>query len=196
MKYAKRLFGLKRCGRCSLPLGSNEMVMRARDEVFHLSCFTCAACNQVRPATLVAASSTQESPVDDLFWGIGFSVETAVGQRRHLRNARRRRLLPTPLRDASTAAAAATATTATTTATTATTITTTTAAATASRAGVRSLVFGSAPERLRFGRNDEPRPRAEPDGGPPRHPSAPSAASAPSAPPAAPSARLRLPFPC
>jgi LIM domain len=42
-----RLFGVRRCNRCCLPLGSNELVMRARDAVFHLACFTCAACNQV-----------------------------------------------------------------------------------------------------------------------------------------------------
>ncbi|XP_057371603.1 LIM/homeobox protein Lhx2-like [Daphnia carinata] len=41
-----RLFGVRRCNRCCLPLGSNELVMRARDAVFHLACFTCAACNQ------------------------------------------------------------------------------------------------------------------------------------------------------
>ncbi|XP_065560465.1 LIM/homeobox protein Lhx9-like isoform X2 [Artemia franciscana] len=41
-----RLHGIRRCGRCGLVLGPNDLVMRARDFIYHLSCFTCAACNQ------------------------------------------------------------------------------------------------------------------------------------------------------
>ncbi|KAG8190085.1 hypothetical protein JTE90_006025 [Oedothorax gibbosus] len=44
-----RLFSVKRCTRCHLSISPNELVMRARDHVYHLHCFTCAACN--RPLT-------------------------------------------------------------------------------------------------------------------------------------------------
>ncbi|XP_066996698.1 LIM/homeobox protein Lhx9 [Anabrus simplex] len=40
-----RLFGMKRCARCQATILSSEMVMRARDLVFHVHCFTCAVCN-------------------------------------------------------------------------------------------------------------------------------------------------------
>ncbi|KAI5701205.1 hypothetical protein M8J76_012176 [Diaphorina citri] len=39
-----RLFGVKRCGRCQMGISSSELVMRARDLVFHLHCFTCISC--------------------------------------------------------------------------------------------------------------------------------------------------------
>ncbi|XP_050411542.1 LIM/homeobox protein Lhx9 [Patella vulgata] len=44
-----RRFGVKRCARCHLGIAANELVMRARDVVYHLSCFTCNSCN--RPLT-------------------------------------------------------------------------------------------------------------------------------------------------
>ncbi|KAK2189131.1 hypothetical protein NP493_115g14000 [Ridgeia piscesae] len=44
-----RLFGVKRCARCDLGISANEMVMRARDYVYHLTCFSCASCD--RPLT-------------------------------------------------------------------------------------------------------------------------------------------------
>ena len=37
---------MKRCARCDLGISSNEMVMRARDYVYHLTCFTCASCDR------------------------------------------------------------------------------------------------------------------------------------------------------
>nr|CAD7426666.1 unnamed protein product [Timema monikensis] len=40
-----RLFGMKRCARCQAAILSSELVMRARDLVFHVHCFTCAVCN-------------------------------------------------------------------------------------------------------------------------------------------------------
>ncbi|NP_001269150.1 LIM/homeobox protein Lhx9-like [Bombyx mandarina] len=39
-----RLFCVKRCGRCCNGITANELVMRARDLVYHLNCFTCVAC--------------------------------------------------------------------------------------------------------------------------------------------------------
>ncbi|XP_072016106.1 LIM/homeobox protein Lhx9-like [Amphiura filiformis] len=41
-----RRFGVKRCARCDQGIAAHEMVMRARDMVFHLGCFTCATCNR------------------------------------------------------------------------------------------------------------------------------------------------------
>ncbi|XP_065161120.1 protein apterous-like isoform X1 [Atheta coriaria] len=40
-----RLFGMKRCGRCHATILSSELVMRARDSVFHVHCFSCAECS-------------------------------------------------------------------------------------------------------------------------------------------------------
>ncbi|XP_062815567.1 LIM/homeobox protein Lhx2 isoform X3 [Anolis carolinensis] len=42
-----RRFSVQRCGRCHLGISASEMVMRARELVFHLSCFTCASCARV-----------------------------------------------------------------------------------------------------------------------------------------------------
>ncbi|XP_066503547.1 LIM/homeobox protein Lhx9 isoform X2 [Hoplias malabaricus] len=39
-------FSVQRCARCHLGISASEMVMRARDSVYHLSCFTCASCNK------------------------------------------------------------------------------------------------------------------------------------------------------
>ncbi|XP_050312113.1 LIM/homeobox protein Lhx9-like isoform X2 [Anthonomus grandis grandis] len=39
-----RLFGMKRCARCQATILSSELVMRARDLVFHVHCFTCQVC--------------------------------------------------------------------------------------------------------------------------------------------------------
>ncbi|XP_035684412.1 LIM/homeobox protein Lhx9-like isoform X1 [Branchiostoma floridae] len=44
-----RRFSVKRCARCHLGISASEMVMRARDLVFHLNCFMCETCN--RPLT-------------------------------------------------------------------------------------------------------------------------------------------------
>lgn len=35
---------MKRCGRCQAAILSSELVMRARELVFHVHCFTCAVC--------------------------------------------------------------------------------------------------------------------------------------------------------
>ncbi|XP_034232633.1 LIM/homeobox protein Lhx9-like [Thrips palmi] len=40
-----RLFGMKRCARCQAAISSSELVMRARELVFHVACFTCALCH-------------------------------------------------------------------------------------------------------------------------------------------------------
>ncbi|XP_077302210.1 protein apterous-like isoform X2 [Arctopsyche grandis] len=40
-----KLFGTKRCARCQASISSSELVMRARDLVFHVHCFCCALCN-------------------------------------------------------------------------------------------------------------------------------------------------------
>lgn len=37
---------MQRCSRCHLGISASEMVMRARDSVYHLSCFTCMTCNK------------------------------------------------------------------------------------------------------------------------------------------------------
>ncbi|XP_076316438.1 LIM/homeobox protein Lhx2-like [Tachypleus tridentatus] len=41
-----RMFSMKFCARCHLVITSNELVMCAREFVFHLHCFTCATCNK------------------------------------------------------------------------------------------------------------------------------------------------------
>ncbi|XP_056275895.1 LIM/homeobox protein Lhx2b isoform X2 [Pseudoliparis swirei] len=38
-------FSVQRCARCHLGISASEMVMRARDLVYHLNCFTCTACS-------------------------------------------------------------------------------------------------------------------------------------------------------
>lgn len=40
-----RLFAVSRCSRCHAGITASEMVMRARDLVYHLACFICASCN-------------------------------------------------------------------------------------------------------------------------------------------------------
>ncbi|KAF5898661.1 LIM/homeobox protein Lhx2 isoform X1, partial [Clarias magur] len=42
-----RRFSVQRCARCHLGISSSEMVMRARDLVYHLNCFTCTTCNKM-----------------------------------------------------------------------------------------------------------------------------------------------------
>ncbi|KAK5642455.1 hypothetical protein RI129_008622 [Pyrocoelia pectoralis] len=39
-----RLFAVRRCGRCQAGIAANELVMRARDLVYHLHCFSCTSC--------------------------------------------------------------------------------------------------------------------------------------------------------
>ncbi|XP_073427829.1 LIM/homeobox protein Lhx9 isoform X1 [Dendrobates tinctorius] len=41
-----RRFSVQRCARCHLGISASEMVMRARESVYHLSCFTCTTCNK------------------------------------------------------------------------------------------------------------------------------------------------------
>lgn len=36
---------MKRCARCQATILSSELVMRARELVFHVHCFSCAVCN-------------------------------------------------------------------------------------------------------------------------------------------------------
>lgn len=40
------MFSVKQCTRCHLAITPSELVMRARDFVYHLHCFTCATCNK------------------------------------------------------------------------------------------------------------------------------------------------------
>ncbi|XP_032527145.2 protein apterous-like isoform X2 [Danaus plexippus] len=40
-----RLYGSKRCSRCNTTISASELVMRARDLVFHVHCFSCALCS-------------------------------------------------------------------------------------------------------------------------------------------------------
>ncbi|NP_001153058.2 LIM/homeobox protein Lhx2a [Danio rerio] len=42
-----RRFSSQRCARCHLGISATEIVMRARDLVYHLSCFSCATCHKV-----------------------------------------------------------------------------------------------------------------------------------------------------
>ncbi|XP_053229703.1 LIM/homeobox protein Lhx2 isoform X1 [Podarcis raffonei] len=39
-----RRFSVQRCARCHLGISASEMVMRARESVYHLNCFTCSTC--------------------------------------------------------------------------------------------------------------------------------------------------------
>ncbi|XP_013183582.1 LIM/homeobox protein Lhx9-like [Amyelois transitella] len=39
-----RLYCVKRCARCGNGITANELVMRAREMVYHLTCFTCVSC--------------------------------------------------------------------------------------------------------------------------------------------------------
>lgn len=39
-----RMFAVSRCGRCHAGISANELVMRARDLVYHLHCFSCTSC--------------------------------------------------------------------------------------------------------------------------------------------------------
>lgn len=32
------------CARCGNPIGSQELIMRAKDLVYHLNCFVCVVC--------------------------------------------------------------------------------------------------------------------------------------------------------
>lgn len=41
----RRVFGAKRCTRCLASISPTELVMRVRNLVFHINCFSCAVCN-------------------------------------------------------------------------------------------------------------------------------------------------------
>ncbi|CAG2241146.1 LHX2_9 [Mytilus edulis] len=41
-----RRFGVKRCARCHQGIAANELVMKARDLVYHINCFTCSSCHK------------------------------------------------------------------------------------------------------------------------------------------------------
>lgn len=38
-------FATRRCSRCLASISSNELVMRARNLVFHVNCFCCTVCH-------------------------------------------------------------------------------------------------------------------------------------------------------
>jgi hypothetical protein len=37
---------VKRCARCHQGIAANELVMKARELVYHISCFTCSSCHK------------------------------------------------------------------------------------------------------------------------------------------------------
>ncbi|XP_062333970.1 LIM/homeobox protein Lhx2-like [Osmerus eperlanus] len=45
--YYSRRFSVQRCARCHLGISASEMVMRAKDLVYHLNCFTCTSCHKI-----------------------------------------------------------------------------------------------------------------------------------------------------
>lgn len=42
---ARRLFGVK-CAQCRVGFSSSDLVMRARDSVYHIECFRCSVCSR------------------------------------------------------------------------------------------------------------------------------------------------------
>lgn len=42
--FTTRLFSIKRCARCQGGIGACDLVMRAKDLVYHVECFACYAC--------------------------------------------------------------------------------------------------------------------------------------------------------
>lgn len=42
--YIHRIFSIRRCARCGAGISSSDLVMRARDLIFHVNCFSCALC--------------------------------------------------------------------------------------------------------------------------------------------------------
>ena len=44
--YCRRFSG-RCCSRCGLVVSSSELVMRAKDLIFHLPCFSCVSCNRL-----------------------------------------------------------------------------------------------------------------------------------------------------
>lgn len=42
-----RRFSVKRCAGCSQGISSKELVMRAREHVYHISCFVCDRCKRI-----------------------------------------------------------------------------------------------------------------------------------------------------
>lgn len=43
--HIDRLFGIK-CAKCNLGFSSSDLVMRARDNVYHIECFRCSVCSR------------------------------------------------------------------------------------------------------------------------------------------------------
>lgn len=46
----QRLFNTQRCARCNMGIQSTDLVMRARNHVYHVTCFTCFTCNKALQA--------------------------------------------------------------------------------------------------------------------------------------------------
>lgn len=44
LSFSFRIFSIRRCSRCGSGIGSSDLVMRARDLIFHVNCFSCALC--------------------------------------------------------------------------------------------------------------------------------------------------------
>ena len=43
----RRRFSVKKCAGCTQGISSKEMVMRARDHVYHIGCFACDRCKRI-----------------------------------------------------------------------------------------------------------------------------------------------------
>ncbi|GAB1597429.1 LIM/homeobox protein Lhx9-like [Argonauta hians] len=46
----QRLFNTQRCARCGMGIQSTDLVMRAKNHIYHVSCFTCFTCNKALQA--------------------------------------------------------------------------------------------------------------------------------------------------
>ena len=44
VNFIHRIFSIRRCARCGAGISSSDLVMRARDLIFHVNCFSCALC--------------------------------------------------------------------------------------------------------------------------------------------------------
>ena len=45
--FIHRRFAVKKCARCEASISANELVMKARNHVYHIHCFTCFSCNNL-----------------------------------------------------------------------------------------------------------------------------------------------------
>ena len=45
LSFFSRRFAVKKCARCEATISANELVMKARSNVYHINCFSCVSCN-------------------------------------------------------------------------------------------------------------------------------------------------------